>query len=80
MLHYQLMIKIHAPTDPHIWLDPVLAVQQVENIRDGLSKVDPNNAAYYHQNAQNFIGRLKSLDVSIRGNLTSSNCAKKDQF
>ena len=72
--------QIHAPTDPHIWLDPVLAVQQVENIRDGLSKLDPNNAAYYHQNAQNFIGRLKSLDVSIRGNLTSSNCAKKDQF
>jgi zinc transport system substrate-binding protein len=70
--------QIHAPTDPHIWLDPILAIQQVENIRDGLSKVDPNNAAYYDQNAQNFIGQLKSLDVSIRGNLTSSNCAKRD--
>lgn len=70
--------QIHAPTDPHIWLNPILAIQQVENIRDGLSKVDPNNAAYYDQNAQNFIGQLKSLDVSIRGNLTSSNCVKRD--
>ena len=55
-----------------------MAIQQVENIRDGLSKVDPNNAAYYDQNAQNFIGQLKSLDTSIRGNLISSNCAKRD--
>jgi zinc transport system substrate-binding protein len=70
--------EIHAPTDPHIWLDPILAIHQVENIRDGLSKVDPNNAAYYDQNAQKFIGQLKSLDASIRGNLSGSNCAKRD--
>src|SRR5918912_913479 len=70
--------QIHAPTDPHVWLDPVLAIQQVENIRDGLSKVDPDNAAYYDQNAKKFIRQLKSLDTSIRDNLSSSNCAKKD--
>ena len=70
--------KIHAPTDPHIWLDPVLAIHQVENIRDGLIKVDPNNAVYYKNNAQNFIRQLKSLDTAIMGNLSSSNCAKRD--
>jgi zinc transport system substrate-binding protein len=70
--------EIHAPTDPHIWLDPILAIQQVENIRDGLSKVDPGNASYYDQNAQKFIEQLKSLDASIRGNLSGSNCAKMD--
>src|SRR5918912_1564147 len=70
--------QIHAPTDPHIWLDPMLAIQQVENIRNGLSKVDPGNAAYYDQNAQKFIGQLKSLDTSIRGNLSSANSAKRD--
>jgi zinc transport system substrate-binding protein len=71
-------LQVHAPTNLHIWLDPILAIQQVENIRDGLSKVDPNNAAYYDQNAQKFIGRIKSLDTSIRGNLSRSNCAKRD--
>jgi zinc transport system substrate-binding protein len=70
--------EIHAPTDPHIWLDPILAIHQVENIRDGLIKVDPKNAVYYKNNAQNFIGQLKSLDIAIRGNLSSSNCAKRD--
>ena len=69
---------IKGPYDPHLWLDPVLAIQQVKNIRDGLDKVDPKNAAYYNQNAQNFIGQLTKLDTAIKGNLTSSNCAKKD--
>ena len=70
--------EIHVPTDPHIWLDPILAIHQVENIRDGLIKVDPKNAAYYDQNTDKFIGQLKSLDASIRGNLSGSNCAKRD--
>ena len=70
--------EIHAPTDPHIWLDPILVIHQVENIRDGLIEVDPKNAIYYKNNAQSFIGQLKSLDVAIRGNLSSSNCAKRD--
>ena len=70
--------EIHASTDPHIWLYPILAIHQVENIRDGLIKVDPKNALYYKNNAENFIGQLKSLDTAIRGNLSSSNCAKRD--
>jgi len=70
--------EIHAPTDPHIWLDPILVIHQVENIRDGLIEVDPKNAIYYKNNAQSFIGQLKPLDVAIRGNLSSSNCAKRD--
>jgi zinc transport system substrate-binding protein len=59
-------------------LDPILAIHQVENIRDGLSKADPNNSVYYDQNAQKFIGQLKSLDASIKYNLSGSNCAKRD--
>jgi zinc transport system substrate-binding protein len=70
--------EIHASTDPHIWLDPILTIHQIENIRDGLIKVDSNNARYYKNNAQNYIGQLKSLDTAIRGNLSSSNCAKRD--
>lgn len=70
--------EFHAITDPHIWLDPILAIHQVENILDGLIKVDSNNAMYYKNNAQNFIGQLRSLDTAIRGNLSSPNCAKRD--
>jgi zinc transport system substrate-binding protein len=70
--------EIKGPNDPHIWLDPVLAIQQVEHIRNGLDKVDPKNAAYYNQNTQNFIGQLNKLNTAFSGNLTSSNCAKRD--
>jgi zinc transport system substrate-binding protein len=69
---------IKGPYDPHLWLNPVTAIKEVQNIRDGLDKVDPKNSAYYNQNAQNFIGQLNKLDAAFRGNLTSSNCAKRD--
>ena len=62
--------------DPHIWLDPLLAQQQVEKIRDGLIKIDPANAAYYNENAKRFITELDNLDKSIRSEL--SNCERKD--
>jgi zinc transport system substrate-binding protein len=62
--------------DPHIWLDPILAKQQVENIRDGLIKVDPANSAYYKENANRFISDLDSLDKTIKSELSS--CEKKD--
>ena len=62
--------------DPHIWLDPILAKQQVENIRDGLIKVDPANSAYYKETANRFISDLDSLDKTIKSEL--STCEKKD--
>ena len=63
-------------TDPHVWLDPILAKKEVENIRDGLIKVDPANVAYYTANAKKFSGQLDSLDASIRTVLPT--CQKKD--
>src|SRR5919106_307060 len=62
--------------DPHIWLDPLLAKQQVEQIRDGLIQVDAKNAEYYNKNANSFIAELDNLDRTIRERL--SNCEKKD--
>lgn len=68
--------KSNGSMDPHIWLDPTLAKQQVEKIRDGLIKVDPANTAYYNENANRFISELDSLDRTIKSEL--SNCEKKD--
>jgi zinc transport system substrate-binding protein len=62
--------------NPHIWLDPLLAKQQVEKIRVGLINVDPTNAAYYNENAKRFITELNNLDSSITSGL--SNCEKRD--
>jgi zinc transport system substrate-binding protein len=62
--------------DPHIWLDPLLAKQQVEKIRDGFIKIDPANTVYYNGNAMKFMSELDNLDRSIRAGL--SNCEKRD--
>jgi ABC-type Zn uptake system ZnuABC Zn-binding protein ZnuA len=56
----------HGDTDPHFWLDPVLAITYVENIRDGLSAADPGGAAEYSANADSYIGKLEELDRWVR--------------
>ncbi len=52
--------------DPHMWLDPVLVVTYVENIRDGLIQADPAGAEIYKTNADAYIAQLKDLDAWIR--------------
>jgi zinc transport system substrate-binding protein len=51
----------HAAGNPHVWLDPVLAKQQVTNIRDGLIAADPGNKATYEANAAAYIKQLEDL-------------------
>ena len=63
--------------DPHIWLDPVLVKQQVNNIRDGLIKVDPQNKEHYEQNAMQYNKELDVLDTKIKSSLSSCD---KDTF
>ena len=50
----------HGEFDPHIWLDPKRAIEQVENIRDGLIAADPEGEAEYTANAEAFIDDLQS--------------------
>ena len=55
----------HGEFNPHIWLDPKRAIQQVENIRDGMIAVDPEGAEIYTANAAAFIAELEALDTEI---------------
>jgi len=61
-------------SDPHIWLNPVSAKVQVENIVNAFSKSDPQNQKFFQQNAQNYIIKLDDLDSKIRNDL--SNCSR----
>jgi zinc transport system substrate-binding protein len=71
-----LLTDDHENHDPHTWLDPILAKRQVELIRNGLIKADPQNTNYYIQNAQSYLAQLDSLDAKIESEL--STCAKTD--
>lgn len=55
----------HSGQDPHVWLDPKKAVQQVENIRDALITADPDGKAVYTANAADYISELQALDREI---------------
>jgi zinc transport system substrate-binding protein len=59
--------------DPHIWLNPVKAKTQVQNILDTLVLVDPENEKFYRQNAQSYQDKLDALDSKIRIELSSCN-------
>ncbi len=59
----------HGPINPHIWLDPVRAAQQVDNIRDGLIAADPACAEGYRRNAAAFSGQLRQLNTDFEKQL-----------
>jgi zinc transport system substrate-binding protein len=56
--------------DPHIWLNPVFAKIQVQNIADAFSDSDPENRQYFQENAANYINKLDLLDSKIRNELS----------
>ena len=59
----------HGAVNPHIWLDPLRAVQQVETIRDGLIQADPSCAEGYRRNAAAYTAQLKQLNSEISDQL-----------
>jgi zinc transport system substrate-binding protein len=60
----------HTLGDPHIWLNPVLAKTQVQNIANGFSNSDPENKEFYQTNADAYIKQLDDLDSKIRTELS----------
>jgi len=58
--------------DPHFWLDPTLAAQIVDNIKEGLNKASPANTAYFTERATAYKAKLTQLDQDYKNTL--SNC------
>jgi ABC-type Zn uptake system ZnuABC Zn-binding protein ZnuA len=52
--------------DPHMWLDPNNMIIYAGNIRDALTKLDPEGEAVYRSNANDYIAQLKTLDSWIQ--------------
>ena len=55
--------------DPHVWLDPMRAKQEMKNIRDALVKADPENGDYYEANYEKYAGEFDELDQEFRDGL-----------
>lgn len=52
--------------DPHVWTDPVLAIKEVEEIRDELSEQFPAKQAAFEKNAAAYIEKLTALDEKFK--------------
>jgi len=59
----------HADTDPHVWLDPVLAQQMVRAIAEAFAQADPDSAEIYRANARAYMERLADLHQRIEATL-----------
>lgn len=70
------LIRRNDRPDPHVWLDPVLAAQQVETIRSALAQAHPADAAIYDANARSARARLEALDRRFREGLAS--CQRRE--
>lgn len=52
--------------NPHLWTDPLYAIQYAAVIRDELSKADPANADYYAANYDAFAKKATELADALR--------------
>lgn len=67
----------HGKTDPHVWLDPMLAKEQAKKIKDTLIKVDPAHQEEYNKNFTTLEKQLNDLDQEYKEMIAS---AKSKEF
>ena len=62
-------VEGNGDADPHIWLDPERMIAIVEEVRDALSRADPDNADEHSRNADVYTAELRQLDEDMRSGL-----------
>ncbi len=58
-----------SPTDPHFWLDPILAQRETMVIAEALQQIDPAHSEEYQSAVARYIERLAKLDQEFRQSL-----------
>lgn len=62
----------HGGLDPHVWLSPQLAIQEVRNIEKGLSEAAPEYKEQFKANADAYVAELEALDNEFTEGLKDS--------
>ena len=62
----------HHDSDPHVWLNPIYAKQEMEKIKEAYAEADPTNADYYEENYQKYAQQLDELDAEFSEALSLS--------
>lgn len=56
----------HEGADPHVWVSPKRAMEEVKVIAEALSRKDPAHKAEYEKNAAAYLEKLSNLDTQLR--------------
>ena len=66
------VLKVSESTyDPHIWFDVVLWKEAAEVTLRSLMKLNPENTAYYQQNADRYLKELDELDQWVKKEIST---------
>ena len=52
--------------DEHVWTSPLNAIKIVEQIKEELCEIDPENASDYEENAEAYVAQLNELDQEFQ--------------
>lgn len=61
----------HGEFDPHVWLSPLNAKKEMENIKNAYVKADPDNKDYYEENYQTYAAKFDKLDQEYKDTLSN---------
>lgn len=61
---------VHPQGDPHMWMNPLNAINYVTQIRDGLILADQAGKDIYTQNSAAYIARLQALDQWVNNQVS----------
>ncbi|MCJ8010975.1 metal ABC transporter substrate-binding protein [Paenibacillus sp. KQZ6P-2] len=62
----------HGGMDPHVWLSPKLAIQEVRNIEAALIAKAPEHKEEFTKNADAYVTKLEHLDADYEKELSST--------
>ncbi|MDO4294134.1 MAG: metal ABC transporter substrate-binding protein [Eubacteriales bacterium] len=60
----------HGEYDPHVWLSPINAGKEMENIKNAFVQADPVHAEYFEENYEKYAAMLDELDAEFRKQLS----------
>lgn len=63
---HDLKEQDHKGRDPHIWLSPKRVKIMVDEIKNELVELDPDNKQIYEKNAMDYISKLDEVDKEIK--------------
>nr|WP_181348025.1 ZinT/AdcA family metal-binding protein [Thalassobacillus sp. CUG 92003] len=61
----------HGDQDPHVWLDPMLAIQQAAHVKETLVELKPEQEKTFNQNFEELKKELENLDQDFHSQLES---------